>query len=205
MTAPRQPLTREQFETVVLQCVDLLHGYARRLTKGRGSEDLVQETVAKALAARAQYYAGTNFKAWIFKIMTNLYIDQYRRRDRAPNEVPIDAVFGLEAAPATVRLENADSVTDPEVLSRVLPDPMLKALDSIPESHRAAILLRELGGFAYREIAEILECPIGTVMSRLHYARNSLRESLASMARDEGLLPEETGTDGDTTTESYAG
>ena len=168
----------------------MLHGYARRLTRGRGTEDLVQETILKALRARDQYRAGTNFRAWIFKIMTNLYIDGYRKRDRAPGEVSIDAVFDLKSESGADPFEDVDEVMDEALLERVLPDQILKALDALPETHRTTVLLRDLGGFAYKEIATILDCPIGTVMSRLHYARNELKKLLASHARAEGFLPE---------------
>lgn len=186
-----QAINRETFERIVLENLPVLHAYARRLTKGRSTDDLVQDTVLKALRSLGQYRAGTNFKAWIFKIMTNHYIDNYRKRDRMPSEVPIDEVFGLESRrePGTA-LDDVATVTDPAALARVLPDPLLRALDALPETHRETVLLRDLGGFAYKEIADILECPIGTVMSRLHYSRNELKKTLQSHARAEGFLPE---------------
>ena len=185
-----QAITKETFERVVLECLDLLNGYARKLTRDRGAEDLVQETVLKALRARGQYRAGTNFKAWIFKIMTNLYIDQYRKKERAPGEVAIDNVFSLKADEASESFGDVDQVTELESLERLLPDQLLRALDTLPEAHRTAVLLRELGDFSYKEIATILDCPIGTVMSRLHYARNELKKQLTSHAKTEGFLPD---------------
>ncbi len=185
-----QAITRETFERIVLENLPLLHAYARRLTKGRSTDDLVQDTVLKALRSLGQYRAGTNFKAWIFKIMTNHYIDNYRKRDRMPSEVPIEEVFGLESRGGGNALDDVDTVTDPAELARVLPDPLVRALDSLPDTHRNTVLLRDLGGFAYKEIADILDCPIGTVMSRLHYSRNELKKTLQSHARAEGFLPD---------------
>lgn len=189
-TLSGQTITKETFERIILECLDLLHGYARRLTRDRGAEDLVQETILKALRARSQYRAGTNFKAWVFKIMTNLYIDQYRKRERAPGEVAIDNVFSLKAEESASGFDDVDEVTEVQALERLLPDQLLRALDSLPEAHRTAVLLRELGDFSYKEIASIIDCPIGTVMSRLHYARNELKKQLTAHAQAEGFLPD---------------
>jgi len=150
----------------------------------------VQETILKALKARDQYHPGTNFRAWIFKIMTNLYIDEYRKRDRTPGEVPLDSVYDLHASGSADPFEGVDEVTEVDVLEKVLPDQVLRALDALPETHRTTVLLRDLGGFSYKEIAQILGCPIGTVMSRLHYARQELKKLLSSHAKTRGYLSE---------------
>lgn len=189
-------LSRREFEESTLETLDALRGYAIRLTRGRGADDLVQETVLRAIRARDQYRRGTNFKAWIFKIMTNLFIDTYRRKDRAPQQVPLDSVFDLKADEAPEQIEE---VLDESELRRLLPDEILRALDELHPAHRVTVLLRDLGGFSYKEIASILDCPIGTVMSRLHYARNELKKLLRAHAEEEGFLPEgeNRGTHGD--------
>jgi RNA polymerase sigma-70 factor (ECF subfamily) len=116
--------------------------------------------------------------------MTNLFIDTYRRKDRAPQHVPLDSVFDLSAPRSP---EQVEEVTDVAALERLLPDEILRALDTLQPGHRITVLLRDLGGFSYKEIASIVGCPIGTVMSRLHYARNELKKVLRPHAEAEGF------------------
>jgi RNA polymerase sigma-70 factor (ECF subfamily) len=171
--------------------MDGLYGAALRMTRNPSdAEDLVQETYLKAYRAFAGFQEGTNLKAWLYRILTNTFINTYRAKKRRPDESDLDEVEdlylyrrlgGLEAAAVGRSAEDElfDHVTDVEVK---------EALESLPEQFRVAVLLADVEGFSYKEIAEILDIPIGTVMSRLHRGRKGLQKRLYEYAVERGLV-----------------
>ena len=171
--------------------MDQLYGAARRMTRNAAdAEDLVQETYLRAYKGYDRFAEGTNLRAWLFRILTNLFINEYRRRKRRPNEVDFgetDTLYmyrGLGGGELARRSRSAED----EMLDGVTSAEVRHAIESLPDSYRVAVLLADVEGFAYKEIAEILDIPIGTVMSRLHRGRKKLRESLQDFGRARGLV-----------------
>jgi RNA polymerase sigma-70 factor, ECF subfamily len=177
------------------QAMDLmpsLYSAAMRMTRNPAdAEDLVQETYLKAYRGFGGFQEGTNLKAWMYRILTNTYINQYRAKKRRPTEQNLDEaedlylyrrLGGLEAAQAGRSAEDElmDWFTDGEVKD---------AIESLPDNFRMAVLLADVEGFSYKEIAEILDIPIGTVMSRLHRGRKALQKQLYEFATSRGLAP----------------
>ena len=181
------------FAEDAMPLMDGLYSAAMRMTRNAAdAEDLVQETYLKAFNAYERFEAGTNLKAWMYRILTNSYINAYRKKQRRPDESDIDDIEDLYLYR---RLGGAESA----VLSRSAEDELLEmfgedevklALEDLPEHYRMPILLADVEGFAYKEIAEILDVPIGTVMSRLHRGRKQLQKRLYSFAEEHRLLPD---------------
>lgn len=179
---------RARFEQDAMQYLDQLYSGALRMTRNpEDAEDLVQEAYARAYSSFHQYKPGTNLRAWLFRILTNTYINIYRKRQRRPLESDGDGVEDWQMARAAEHSATGLRSAETEALD-YLPDSDVKnALADISEDFRIPVYLADVEGFAYKEIAEILDVPIGTVMSRLHRGRRSLRELLTDYAADRGI------------------
>jgi len=185
-----------RFADQAMEFMPSLYTAALRMTRNPAdAEDLVQETYLKAYRGFGGFQEGTNLKAWLYKILTNTYINSYRSKKRRPEQTELDDVEdlylyrrlgGLEAAAAGRSAEE-------EVMDHFTEGDIKEAVESLPEQFRLAVLLADVEGFSYKEIAEILDVPIGTVMSRLHRGRRALQKALYEFGLNRGLVGDRDG------------
>ena len=183
---------RADFADQAMEHMASLYTAALRMTRNPAdAEDLVQETYLKAYRAFATFKEGTNLKAWLYKILTNTFINSYRSRKRRPEQTELDDVEDLYLYRRLGGLEavSLGRSAEEEVMEHFTEGDVKAAVEDLPEQFRMAVLLADVEGFSYKEIAEILDIPIGTVMSRLHRGRRALQKALHEFAVQRGLTP----------------
>jgi len=194
------PLTdaerQQQFSEQAMEHMPSLYTAALRMTRNAAdAEDLVQETYLKAYRAWHSFKQGTNLKAWLYRILTNTFINSYRAKKRRPDESELDEVEDLYLYRRLGGLEAAQTgrSAEDEVMDLFTDEEVKAAIEALPESFRLAVLLADVEGFSYKEIADILDVPIGTVMSRLHRGRKALQKALFDVGTQRGLVGDRDG------------
>ena len=180
---------QEDFEEEIIPHLDALYNFGLRLTSDpNDAEDLVQDTIVKAYRFFDSYEKGTNAKAWLFRILKNSYINNYRKQSKQPNQVDYDEVATFYE---TIRAERTDtSDLEDRMFRDLIDDDISNALEELPEDFRTVVLLCDVEGFTYEEIANMLDVPIGTIRSRLHRGRNLLKAQLMEYAQERGYQPD---------------
>lgn len=178
-----------RFERDALPLLDTLYGAALRLTRNpTDAEDLVQETYAKAYSSFHQFRPGTNLKAWLYRILTNNFINIYRKQQRQPQLSSSDEIEDWQMARAQSHTSSGLKSAEAEALEQLPDEDIRTAMAALPDDFRTAVYLADLEGFSYKEIADIMDTPVGTVMSRLHRGRRQLRQLLEEYARERGFV-----------------
>jgi RNA polymerase sigma-70 factor, ECF subfamily len=181
---------KDRFQRDALPLLDSLYGAALRMTRNPAdAEDLVQETMLRAYRAFDRFEPGTNLKAWLFRILTNAYINTYRKRQREPQKVSSDEVEEFDLY-RELKDHDPQFAETPEslVLDNLVDSDILEAIEQLPDQFRLAVVLSDIEGFTYAEMADIMDVPMGTVMSRLHRGRKALQKRLWDIARDRGIV-----------------
>ena len=176
------------FEEQAMEHIDKLYAHAMRKTgNSADANDLVQETYLKAFAAFDQFQQGTNIKAWLHRILENTYINQYRKLQNQPYYSPLEELEDWQLGDAESRTATSSRSAEAEAIDHLPASAIKDALQALPEDFRAAVYLVDVEGYSYQEVADIMDTPTGTVMSRLHRGRKLLREQLADYAREQGF------------------
>ncbi|MGH2539380.1 MAG: sigma-70 family RNA polymerase sigma factor [Actinomycetota bacterium] len=190
--AAEDPALRARFERDVMPLVPSLYAAALRMTRNpTDAEDLVQETYLRAYRGFGGFQEGTNLKAWLYRILTNNFINTYRKKQREPKTVEGPDDFDDWYLYDRLGGRNVELSAETEVLDRMPDEAVKRALESLPENFRLPVLLADVEGFSYKEIAEIMDTPIGTVMSRLHRGRKALHKALWDTAKERGLVDDD--------------
>jgi RNA polymerase sigma-70 factor (ECF subfamily) len=177
------------FESDAMQYAPQLYSAALRMTRNPAdAQDVVQETFLKAYRAYDSFTEGTNLKAWLYRILTNTYINKYRKKQRRPNEVELGELQDLYLFKRLGEHSGAQVSAESEALDMFVDEDIIEALESLPENFRLPVLYADVEGFSYKEIADILDIPIGTVMSRLHRGRKALQRKLWNLAVERGIV-----------------
>lgn len=185
---------RDDFVDQAMQYADQLYAAAMRMTRNPAdAADLVQETLLKAYAAYGSFQQGTNLRAWLYRIQTNTYINTYRKQQRRPFEAPLDDMEEWQVGDAESFTASSSRSAEAEAIHRMPSGIVKDALQQVPTDFRMAVYWVDVEGLSYAETAEVMETPVGTVMSRLHRGRRLLRGLLADYAREQGIaVPEST-------------
>ncbi len=187
---------RDQFEEQALPYMDQLYGAAMRMARNpQDAADLVQDTFVKAFASWDKFTQGTNLKAWLYRILTNTYINGYRKKQREPYQGAIDDLEDWQLGGAESTTASSSRSAEAEAIDRMPASAVKDALQELSADFRMVVYLADVEGFAYQEIADIMETPIGTVMSRLHRGRRLLRDKLRGYAAERGIGAATTGAD----------
>lgn len=182
------------FEAQALEFLDPLYGAALRMTRNPAdAQDLVQETFAKAFAAFGRFEQGTNLKAWLYRILTNTYINDYRKRQNRPYTQVVEELEDWQLGGAESMSAMSARSAEAEAIDHMPASAVKDALNDLSEDFRMVVYYADVEGFSYQEIADMMSTPIGTVMSRLHRGRRLLREKLRDYAREQGIAVDEKG------------
>ena len=186
-----------EFTTEAMQYAQSLYSTALRMTRNQSdAEDLVQETYLKAFRSYGSFETGTNLKAWLFRILTNTFINTYRAKQRRPQESDLGSVEDLFLYKRLPSLAGLSESAEEQLLDLFPAAEVREAIENLPETFLLPILLNDVEGFSYKEVAEILDIPIGTVMSRLHRGRKTMQEALYDYASQRHVITEKDKTDG---------